>query len=357
MINGRFLARPLTGVERYAREVITALDTKLDQLPNVVAPVTLLAPNGTKCDLPLKFITYATRGNARGHFWEQTTLAVVARNSILINLCNSAPLFHPNNFVVFHDAAVYRYPGDFSVLYRYYHQILGVGLARAASIGTVSSFSQRELAQTLNLDATSIPIIRNGSEHLASMKVAKLDAIAEIDLRETRFFLTVGTFSTRKNLDIVASALRRIDRHDFRVLVVGGTNKKIFGRANISPDPRLVILGRRSDAELAALYRNAVGLVFPSRYEGFGIPPLEAFSLGCPVIAASGPTTREICADAAEFFDPDDANGLSKIMMERLNEHSVKANWAEMGIKQANRYRWSEAAESLWRQMQILCSI
>jgi glycosyltransferase involved in cell wall biosynthesis len=354
VINGRFLARTVSGVERYARQITLALDQKLSRSALDAPKVTLLAPSNTSCDLPLQSISFRSYGNVSGHLWEQTVLPVLARKSVLINLCNSGPLFHRKNFVVIHDAAVYRYPRDFSFLYRTYHRGLDTILARLATIGTVSHFSQRELFAVLGIETALIPIIGNGADHFSAMDCDSPDVTDALGVRGMPYFVTVGTASKRKNLEVVLRAVRLLDRFDFRVVVVGGRNPKVFEETKLESDPRLVFAGRITDEQLAALYKTATALVFPSRYEGFGIPPLEAFSRGCPVIAATAESVREVCGDAAEFFDPDDPQQLSSIMNERLDDHSIAARWVELGFKRAADYQWANAADCLWKKMLVL---
>ncbi|WP_421732008.1 glycosyltransferase, partial [Brevundimonas sp.] len=106
-----------------------------------------------------------------------------------------------------------------------------------------------------------------------------------------------------------------------------------------------VLAGRRTDPEVAALLRGAAGLVFPSLYEGFGIPPLEAMVQGCPVIASDIPATREVCADAALYFDPTDDAALADRMRTLLNGPDPAR--LETGRRRADAYSWSRSAAVL----------
>jgi glycosyltransferase involved in cell wall biosynthesis len=94
------------------------------------------------------------------------------------------------------------------------------------------------------------------------------------------------------------------DRPDIAFVKVGAAKANVFGDLHLNKPDNVIMPGRLSDEEILALYRNAVALVFPSLYEGFGIPPLEAMTLGCPVLASRIPPIEEVCGDSALYFDP-----------------------------------------------------
>lgn len=344
VINGRFLSQPISGVQRYAREQVAALDRLIGE-GDSQRSVRLLAPKGVACDLPLRHIAFETAGPLSGHAWEQTTLAAAARGASLLSLTGSGPLLHPRHTVVIHDAAVHRFPGHFGKAYAIGHQLLDRGLARTARLATVSHFSARELGHYLCMDPQRIAVAPNGSDHFARLQPD--DAVRDRLGLDGPYFLTVGNLTHNKNLAVVMAALKQMERQDFKVVIAGRPDPRIFASGAVGEDSRVISAGRVSDEALLGLYRGAVALVFPSRYEGFGIPPLEAFSAGTLVAAASIDAVQEVCGDAALYFDPDRPNELAAVLDRLLSGEVDRDAMLERGRRVTETYTWARSARIL----------
>ncbi|MEW6537455.1 MAG: glycosyltransferase family 1 protein [Pseudomonadota bacterium] len=335
-INGRFLTQPMSGVQRYARQIVRALD----QRPGAADRYVLLTPPGAE-NLNLLNIPTRTIGGVGGHLWEQTALAWTARQGRLLSLGGSGPVLHRRQIVVIHDAAVFRHPEHFRTGYAAFHRALNRILARRARLATVSEFSRRELASALNLSPTSIAVAPNSADHLRNIKPDPA-VIERFGLTTRPYFVALGNLTPNKNLAVAIRALSHLADPAVRLVLVGD-RPAVFDRSDFPADPRLIFAGRRSDAEIAALLGGAQALVFPSLYEGFGIPPLEAMTLACPVIASDIAATREVCADAALYFDPADDAALAANMAELLSRPEVARR--DAGLRRADRYAWSRSAE------------
>jgi glycosyltransferase involved in cell wall biosynthesis len=172
-----------------------------------------------------------------------------------------------------------------------------------------------------------------------------LGVITRLGLTDHPYFVVLGNLAPNKNIAVAFRALSRLPDPLVRLVLIGGRHDRVFDGPPMPPDPRLVAAGRCSDAEVAALLRHARGLVFPSLYEGFGIPPLEALALGCPVVASDIPATREVCAAAALYFDPDQDAALAGHMMRLLDGPDPARRTA--GLRRADGYAWSRSAEML----------
>lgn len=353
-LNGRFLSQSLTGVQRYAAEIIGAVDriVTAGAMPGSLSGVQwlLLTPPQIRQGLALRTIATRPVGRMSGHAWDQVELAFAARNGRLVSLANSGPVAHRQHLVVIHDAQVFRHPEFFSMPYRTLHRGLGHALARTARIATVSEFSRRELAGALRLPASAIGVVPNSAEHFARV-TPRPAVIAELGLAGRRFFLVLGNLRANKNLAVALTALRRIDDPDLRLVLVGEGNAKVFGgylaALDLDGDPRVILAGRRSDEEVAALFSAARALVFPSLYEGFGVPPLEAMTFGCPVIASTAEAVREVCADAAVYFDPHDADTLANLMRARLEAGPPDDALRERQDARVRAYAWDRSARLL----------
>ena len=353
-LNGRFLGQSLTGVQRYAAEIVGALDRLVaaGAVPEVLAGAewVLLTPQTVEAAMPLEAVATRRVGRLRGHAWDQVDLALAARGGTLVSLGNSGPVVHRRHTVVLHDAQVFRHPQNFSLAYRMAHVGLGRALARTARIVTVSEFSRRELAEILRVPVEAIALVPNSAEHFARVR-PEPEAVADLGLEGRPFFLVLGNGRANKNLAVAVAAMGRLDDPDLRLVVVGEGDAKVFGgdRAalDLAADSRVILAGRRTDGAIAALFGTARALIFPSLYEGFGVPPLEAMSFGCPVIASTAPAVREVCADAASYFDPHDAAALALLMRERLDAGSPGEGLRERQRARVAAYAWDRSARRL----------
>lgn len=351
-INGRYLTQSTSGVQRYAREVTSALDRALAESGQAGRAV-LLAPKGALCDLDLKAIAFETGGFGAGHLWEQGWLAWRTRKGALLSLCNSGPVLHRAQAVVIHDAAVYRHPELFGANYGRLHRTLGRVLARTAKLGTVSRFSRDELASLMNTSADAILVAPNGAGHLIGGPEDP-DILDKLALRDTPYFLCVGNLTRNKNVALAIDALSRLPRGEdgsgrVKLVICGQANASVFGGVSIPAHDDVIFAGRVSDEALRTLMHRAVALVFPSRYEGFGLPPLEAFAQQCPVIASSIPAVQEVCGDAAAYFDPDDAETLARHMAEYLAPDFDRQDAIRRGSARLDLFRWEKTAADLLR--------
>jgi glycosyltransferase involved in cell wall biosynthesis len=341
-INGRFLTQPLSGVQRYAGEMVRALDRRTGAADRYI----LLTPKGADASsLDLRSIPVRPVGGGRGHLWEQTALAWAARRGQLLSLGGAGPILHPRQRVVIHDAAVFRHPEHFRRSYAAFHRVLGRVLARRAALGTVSRFSREELATVLNLSAARITIVPNGADHLRRAPPHDSTS-ADLDLTRRPYFVALGNLAPNKNAAVMIRALGRLPDPDLRLVLIGAPAPAVFDRSDPASNPRILFAGRRTDAEVAALLRGARALVFASLYEGFGIPPLEAFAHDCPVIASDIAAVREVCGDAPDYFDPRDDAALADHMAALLRAGPTPQRLAR-GRARLAFYTWDQSARRL----------
>ena len=349
-INGRFLSQKITGVQRYAAEMVKAIDALLASEHTAAslrnADWQLLTPADASEGLDLDRIKIRVVGRLRGHAWDQIDLARAAAGGRLISLANSGPVFHRDHIVVIHDAQVFRRPDFFNWRYLTAHRTMGRLLARHAAIATVSGFSRRELAEVLNLSASRIPVFPNSAEHFAAT-TPDPGILARLGVQPQKFFLFVGSKTKNKNLSVAIRAVQLLDRGDVPLVIVGGDNSKVFQDNSGQGVSGLLLAGRLTDSEIAALYAHASAFVFPSLYEGFGVPPLEAMIFGCPVIASTADAVVETCGDAAAYFDANDAEALKQLMLERLATGAISEQERRRQQERVAFYSWQKSAKSL----------
>lgn len=342
------MSQKLSGVQRYSREIVTAMDRLIQSDGNTWDRYRwrLLVPEGAGMDLPLDAIEIKRVGRRGGHQWEQYDLARAAASARLVNLGNSAPVLHRDKLVVIHDAAVFRTPRNFGRKYRAAHQALGWILSRTGRIATVSEFSRRELAQVLQLREKTISVVRNGCDHFVG-RGRDENVLNAMGLTPQRYFLFVGNPTPNKNLDILLEAFARLDRPGAKLVIAGSLDSSVFGGAGVTVGEGVILASGRNDAEVAALYANATAHVFPSLYEGFGIPPLEAMASGCPVIASDIPVVREVCGAAASYFPPTDSAALAVLMRAHWDEPRRSDHQKAAAAERVALFNWSDSARAL----------
>jgi glycosyltransferase involved in cell wall biosynthesis len=340
VINGRFLTQRGTGVQRYSCETLLALDALLERSPISGVEFVLAVPGGAKPP-KLASIRVARLAWLRGHLWEQITLPAFARGDLLVNFNYSAPLVKRNQLVTMHDATVRAMPNCFSRSYRLVQDALISGLrSRVATIMTVSAFSARELRSHYAVKR-EIVVGREGWSHA----VARGDAatiLAKHGLTPGDYLLTVGSLKPNKNLEVVAQALA-LTPVPWTVAVAGAADTRIFRDSQRKP-AHLRFLGFVPDDELGVLYANAAWFLFPSLYEGFGLPALEAMANGCPVIAANAGSLPEVCADAALYFDPANPAELAALLSGTARDSAQRERLRRAAVPRLAHYTWTANA-------------
>lgn len=350
-INGRFLGQPLTGVQRFALEMTKALDRQIGAgaVPEALkdARWRVLAPQDIPETLEFQHIALERFGPFSGHLWEQTSLAVRAAGDTLVGFGGSGPLLHRRQLVVIHDVTIFRHPEAFSASYRATHKLLGFGLTRTARIATVSNFSRGELGTVFGVAPETVPVLYNATDHFSGVAPDET-VLQRLGLEGTNFFFMLGTLKPNKNVDFAIRAFDALGDRGWKLVIAGALDKSgVFKADTPASAENLIFTGRLTDAEIVALERHARAFVFPSLYEGFGIPPLEAMTQGCPVLAADIPAVREACGEAALYFDPCDRASLEEAMQRIIDADGDALGLTEKGRANLARFSWDKSAETL----------
>ncbi len=352
LINGRFLGRPITGVERFGREVLRVIDEAIGSGDPLVEGLSfrVVVPAGTDARIRLAHIPIDAAGSTSGHAWEQLELPRIAGGRPLINLCNTGPAFRKRQIVVIHDAATFAAPSGYSRAFRWaYRVLLKLIVRRADSICTVSRFSRSEILRWIGTPASPIVVLPEGIDHMDRLTLDE-SILDKFDLRRRPFLLAVGSSHPNKNFRLITDAIALMKSPPFDVAIVGGGNARVFHEAGAHPaveTPFVKRVGYVSDEQLACLYRHAFCLVFPSVYEGFGLPPLEAMSRGCPVIAVRTAAMPEVLGDDVRYVDAHQPASLLATLDELISDPTLRAELAARGISRARRYRWRNCAAAL----------
>jgi glycosyltransferase involved in cell wall biosynthesis len=196
-----------------------------------------------------------------------------------------------------------------------------------------SAYTGRDVVSTLGVDSVRVHVAPPGLSPVFGADGARTDLGGP-------YVLTVATLEPRKNLQVLVDAHRELGGR-FLLAVVGGEG---WGTQASLDAPGIVRLGRRSDEELADLYRGAAAVAYPSRFEGFGMPIVEAMASGAPVVASTHASLDEAAGDAALRADPDDPAAWAAALVE-ADERRVELGAA--GIEHAHRFTWRHVGDTM----------
>ena len=303
-IDGRFLAQSVTGVQRYAIGIVTAMDGLLGEHDHA----TILVPRRQAVtQLSLRQIKIKPIGRLKGHLWTQIDeMAYVRRHHLpLVSFTGLPPVFRPG-FMTVHDLNFLSVPEAYSWKYKALYRCgYRIALKRAKKIFTVSECSKQQISRAYGIRPEKIAVAYNGANVTSIAEPGSDGAVlGRFALQSGSYFFTVGSRSRHKNQRFIEDLARL---HPDLTFVITGDGNGCFNsetRAPAEARSNVIYTGYVNEAELAALYRNTKGLIMPSLCEGFGLPPLEAISLGCRSVAVSDiPVFREIYRNVY-FFDP-----------------------------------------------------
>jgi glycosyltransferase involved in cell wall biosynthesis len=350
LFNARFATRPASGVDRVAGELLRAMHVRYttDAGP---PRLSLAFPGRARvheqgalaahelADMPARL------GVLRGHAWEQLELPWWDRAAWLISPCNVGPIFRHRQLAVIHDAQPFLIPGSYSFAFRATYAALLPRLARHAKIlVTVSESSKRDLERTGVAPIGKAQVIPNGADHIHRI-LEDPDALQRHGLTAQGYILAIGSLAPHKNIAMLIDAAAGRAPGAPELIIAGVADSSVYADAGLRPGQGCRMLGRVTDRELKALYTNAIALAFPSRTEGFGLPPLEAMTCGCPVIASTADAVREVCGDAVIYAKPDEPAAWREALDAMCRNTELRARLHASGKVKAAHYTWRRAAE------------
>ena len=324
VVNGRFLTRRITGVERYGREILRCLG------------------NGPR-------VASTRRQGWKGHVWEQFILPQKLHpNSILWSPANTGPLGVRRQALTIHDLSPLEHPewfrGSFAT---WYHLFLPILIRRVRNVFTPSEYVKQKVIRTFGIG--NVTVTPNGVNRSFFHPNARQ---ATFDLPE-RYVLFVGTLEPRKNLNLLLQTWNEI-KDDFKEawLIIAGVRGSVFKPLNVSQSvERVRFLGYVEDEVLAGLYADATMFVLPSQDEGFGLPILEAMASGTPVIVSDRGALPELVGDAGLIFCLSNPVGLNNALEECLSDSKLRLALSEKGLARAERFSWQATADLIWKSL------
>lgn len=340
VVNARFLTQSITGVQRYAVEVCLELKKKSPTIKFV-------APNNIIHHDIARELKAQTFGVSKGHLWEQIELPLYLIRKgkpLLLNLGNTAPLFYKNKVVTLYDLAFYHYPEWFSSVFSTYYRFLIPKILQSSKhVITDSEFIKNEIVEVYRVLPDDISVVYGAP---ASIFFSADSSRAS----NSPYILAVGSLDPRKNLVTLIKSFNSLELKGIRLIIVGQKNR-VFSDESVeklaNENPFIEFTGYVTDDNLVKLYREAALFVYPTLYEGFGFPPLEAQACGCPLIASCVASLPEVCGDSALYCDPynisDIADKLSMVLGDKLLQEKLR----QKGFMNIKKFSWHISANAI----------
>ena len=336
VVNGKFMSDRMQGIVRYGREILNSLDKLLSEEDEV--KIILAVPNNA-VDVPaFKNIEVIELGQKTGITWEQTELRKYIKENksyTLLNFCNVTPFFVRPGITTVHDIMYKTFPENYKSLRnkisRLWHCIqYRYIFSHEKLIITVSEFSKKEIERSYPKSKGKIHVIPNGWQHVLEYKENSEWQMTYPFLEPGRYYFSLATLAANKNVNWTIEVAKK---NPDSVFAIGG---KIYGSEYENIPENIHLLGFISDEDACSLIRHCKAFLYPSLYEGFGIPPLEALGLGAEVISSDATSLPEVLGTSARYFDPHDYD----VDIDHLLEASVDQDALE-------KYSWDKSAAML----------
>lgn len=355
-INGKFLSVPSTGVQRVAKELVSAMDNILSRTPAIKErlDIQVLAPNDAVKLKDLKHIRFQQAGCLSGQFknnlWEQMSIPFLTKGQKLLSLCNLSCMFKLNAIVMIHDAQVYTSPQSYSAAFRGFYRFILPLLGKTSEyILTVSAFSKAELVQFGVVKPEKVVVVHNGCDHVLHYQ-SDASVLSSNHLKPKQYFLAQANTQKHKNIALLFKAFSDPALAQQTLVLYGPASKEKFEASSIEVPDNVIFAGKVSDGALKALYENATATLTPSLTEGFGLQPLEGMILGTPAIVSHGGALPEVCGEAAFYADADKADQWVSAI-QKVVQHPDPNQLSIQAKAHAKHYTWENAALSIIRQL------
>jgi len=290
---------------------------------------------------------------ATGHLWEQLYLPSAVRGRLLWSPNNTGPLAIARQVCNIHDLIPLDHPEWFNRRFASWYEWLLPRLAKKVQhIIAISQFTKQRIVERLGVKPEKVTVIPNGVDDRFSPRTPEeIQAVRRsLGIHAPAYILCVGSLEPRKNLRRLLEAWARVQPWldaDVELVVAGAKgSSRVFDTVQIDPlPPRVQFTGYVSDEQLPCLYAGALALVYPSLYEGFGLPPLEAMACGTPVVTSDGTSLPEVAAEAAVLVNPEDVDSIAQGIRHVVSSSALREELRRLGLERASRTSWERTPQ------------
>ena len=363
-INGRFLVAKRTGVQRAAYNLVKTLFEvdRSNQYVLFTGKSQLDNPEWDYDNVQIVASNIREGESFRNHLWEQLELPRLARRhkvDILHSPANMAPLFYKGKSIVhIHDLCFVVNPQWYSyTFHRVYNFIIPRLAKKATRIITNSNNSRNDLLQFCDVDAEKVRLIYWAVDQTFHSRRSHTD----IEIPETDYILYVGSLEPRKNIGTLIRAYEtlRIEHPEIKTkLILIGGESPLFADAQLRIkqfQEEIIFKGFVTDEELREYYRKATVVAYPSLYEGFGLPPLEAMASGTAVVTSNTSSLPEVVGDAALMVSPYDYKQLADSLAKVICNPTLRQSLSQKGLEQVRSFNWYRVARNILSVYYEIC--
>lgn len=349
IIDTRMIMEKMHGIARYTFEIVNHLidnkKTKLYLIVNELNRKSFISKSNN-----IKYIT------AKSNFLsikEQFELPLILNKYKGKALYHSpsfscSPFINCDTIMTIHDLNHLIFPQYYKKYHKYYYEyIVKPSALKAKKILTGSNFSKNEIVNWLKCREDKVKVIYHGIDK-RFMVIEEVDTLMRVKSKyklPERFLLYVGNTKPHKNVDTLLRALVMVKK-DIKLVINGDINEhlgQIIDQLGIVD--KVQFIGYVDDDDLPSLYNLADMFIFPSLYEGFGLPPLEAMACGCPVVVSNAASLPEVVEDAGILFNPSNASELSDAVNSIMLSRDLRHNLTQRGLNQARKFTWDKSVE------------
>ena len=292
------------------------------------------------------------KGHLMRVLWQQTMLPFKAKRqktSLLFSTVPEGIWFSPvKQIITMHDILPVKYPEMHPKMKYYYYYTLPILLKNSQAVICVSESTKRDVVARYGVKEKPLYVVYEGFNR--QRFYPRGNGVVKKRYGLGDYLLYIGDMRPYKNLERSLEAFARLNRTDLSFVVGGRKDPRFYPDIKKKAD-RLLLMDRVHfldyvpEEDLPHLYSEAAAFVFPSLYEGFGLPPLEAMACGCPVIASPAASLPEVCGDAVRYVDPYDVESIAQGMHEVLTDERMRQNLRAKGLERAKLFSWERAAQ------------